>query len=120
MLLFHILLQTTPDWTQLSAVLLWLASSGGAVMAINWIIANFLEKMAWWGALPTWVKWVVPPLVAIAVSIGAQQVVQIPGLVDLIQPYWALIISILLGYFASQAAHLQTKRAMALKKSNQG
>ncbi len=99
-----------PDWTQFTAVLIWLAGPVGAVFAVNWLIGNFLEKMAWWANMPKWVKWTVPPVVAILVALGAQQLIQIPGLAELIQPYWALAISIILAYFGSQLAHIQTRK----------
>ena len=110
-LLLQSILQGVPDWTQLTAVLLWLAGPLGAVIATNWIVANFLEKMAWWGKFPKTVKWLAPPIMSILIALGAQQVITIPGLADLIQPYWALVISIILGYFGSQLGHIQTRAA---------
>lgn len=114
-LLLHPVLQnSTPDWTQMASVLAWLAGPVGAVMAINWLVANFLEKVAWWGKLPRWFKWTAPPTFAIVLAIGVQQIIKIPGLSEIVGPYWGLVVSIIMGYFASQKGYIETKRLRAL------
>lgn len=99
------------DWTVLSAVLVWLAGIG-SVAAVGWIVANFLEKMAWWTNLPSGVKWVVPPVLSILIAFGSQFLLKQEILLAQIQPYFALIVTILLAYWGSQAGHIATKAAL--------
>ena len=104
--------QTEPpaDWTNLTAVLIWLAGLG-SVVAVGWLVANFLEKMEWWNKLPSFVKWIVPPAIAVLVALGAQYLLKQEIVLAQIQPYFALIVSILLTYLGLQAGHNATKAA---------
>lgn len=102
------------DWTVLSSVLIWLAGVG-AVAAVGWIVANLLEKMTWWNNLPAFVKWVIPPILSVAIAFGSQYLLKQEILLARIQPYFALIVTILLAYWGSQVGHIATKNAKRLK-----
>lgn len=103
------------DWTVLSSVLIWLAGVG-AVAAVGWIVANFLEKMVWWNNLPPFVKWVTPPILSVLIAFGSQFLLKQEILLAQIQPYFALIVTILLAYWGSQVGHIATKNAKRLTR----
>lgn len=104
-------MEVAPDPQQLASVLVWLGT-GGAVAAINWVLANFLEKQTWWNGLPTLVKYLLPPVAAVLLGIGANELVKFDELVNAIQPYWFIIANIILAYFGSQLGHVMTKKKL--------
>lgn len=99
---------SSPDPQQLAGVLLWLGA-GGSLLAVNWVVANFLEKQEWWNKLAKWVKYVVPPFAAILLGLGANELVEFDQLVSAVQPYWFIISNIIIGYFGSQLGHVMTR-----------
>lgn len=96
------------NFTDLTQVLLWLVSVG-AVFIVNWLFGKTLAGVDWWKKLPTWVKYLVPPVVAILLGFGGQLLLAHPDIIDAIAPHFALVMTILMGYFGSQVAHVQTK-----------
>ena len=97
-----------PDFTDLRGILTWLAGVG-AVMATNWLFGKVAEGIEAWNKLPTQVKWIVPPVFSILVGLVANWLLTQDALIAVVQPYWSLVAVIILGYFSSQVAHLQTK-----------
>jgi len=102
--------ETPIDFTNLNAVLAWL-SGVGAVTAVGWVLANFLEKMSWWNNLPTYIKWGVPPVFSVLLAFVAQLLLKQEILLAQIQPYFSLVVMILLTYFGSQVGHTATRQA---------
>ncbi len=98
------------DWTNLQGVLVWLAGVG-AVYAVGWIVANFLEKMDWWNKLPPSVKWVIPPVLSVVVAFLSQLLLKQEIILAQLQPYFALIVMVLLNYLGLQAGHNATRQA---------
>jgi len=96
------------DFTNLVAVLVWLAGLG-AIVATNWLFGKLLAGFAWWNNLPKWVKYIVPPVFAVGIAFGSQYMLTQPDFLTTVSPYFATIVTILLGYFGSQSAHLRTK-----------
>ena len=100
--------ETAPNPTQLAEVLLWLSASG-CVLAVNWLVANFLEKQPWWNNLSVLVKYIAPLVLAVLIGLGANQIFNFPDLIAAIQPYWFIVATIVLAYFGSQLGHIMTK-----------
>ena len=100
------------DYTNLSAVLVWLAS-GGALLAANWIIANLLEKWDKWHAFPSWVKFTAPLVGAIVLAIGSHYALNYAAELEQVQPLFAIIVTIVVGYFGSQSGHMANKNIQA-------
>ncbi|MDD1710418.1 MAG: hypothetical protein LUQ37_05875 [Methanoregulaceae archaeon] len=112
-----------PDWTNLGAVISWLAVGGGAPIIVGMIFAYIAENIPAWHTLPKWVKFTVPVVIAVLVGVGANYLLLQSDLIKAISPYWALIMSILLAWFGSQVGYMQTKRAgygANYKKLNRG
>lgn len=96
------------DPTDLQAVLLWLATGGGAVIVVNWASSWLVENWVWWHNLRGEVKFVIVNVFALLVAIGAQFLLSQPAIVDQISNYWTLLVTIILyslGVGTSQFAY---------------
>lgn len=96
------------DFTSLVAVLTWL-SGVGCVYATNWLFGKILAGVRVWNALPSWVKWVVPPTFSVLVGLGANYLLSQELFLAKVAPLFAAVVTILIGYFGSQVAHNQSK-----------
>lgn len=96
------------DLTNLSGVLVWMTGIG-AVTVANWLFGKVLSGIPAWNGLPSEVKWAIPPIFAVILGVGSTFLLQRQDIVAVVAPYFTLIMTILLGYFGSQTAHLQTK-----------
>lgn len=97
------------DPGDLGEVLPWIASGAGAVFIVNWVASWLAENWVYWQGLAGGVKFAVSALLSIALSFGAQYLMGLPQVVAAIAPYFSqfvTVILILLGYGASQAAHV--------------
>lgn len=123
--MFSLLFQALPDWLSLEAVLLWIVVGGGGVYITNYVFSLIAENVTQWHNLPKIVKFILPMLTAVGLGFAAQYILAQPELIDVIQPTWLLVISILIGYLGSQLGYMKAKtsgygrkaiEAAALKK----
>ena len=112
-MLLEALQQAFPDWMNFGAVLAWLVA-GGSVFVVNYALSLLAENFEFWHKLPSWLKMLIPIVVAILIAFGAQQLLLYPGIVEIIQPYWSLIVMIVLAWLGSQ------RGLMTVKKSSYG
>lgn len=100
----------TPDLTDFSAVLVWLAT-GGAIVAVNLVASKWLEAWDAWHELSPNVKRLVVVAFAALLSFAAQLVLQsYPEIVATIQPFWEFIVMLLIGLGGSQVMHSLERR----------
>jgi hypothetical protein len=101
------------DWTSLNAVLAWLVA-GGAVFVANYAFALIAENFPAWHKLPSWLKFLIPIITSVLLAFGAQQLLLYPDIIEVIQPLWALLVTIILAWLGSQ------KGLMAAKANSYG
>lgn len=99
----------TPDLTDLTAVLTWLATGAGASVVVMYALSLVAENIPAWHNLPSWVKFVVPMVAALLVSGGATLLLASPETVATLTPWFKIVVGAVLGWIASQAAYLRTK-----------
>lgn len=107
--MFSLLFQALPDWLSLEAVLVWILVGGGGVYVANYVFALIAENIAGWHNLPKIVKFILPMLTAVGLGFLAQYILAQPSIIDLVQPYWLLVISILISYLGSQIGYMKAK-----------
>ena len=98
------------DWTILESVLLFLVA-GGAVFVVNYALAYLAENFGFWHKLPSWLKFLIPIVVSVLLAFGAQQLLLYPDIIAVIQPFWALFITIVLAWLGSQKGYISAKAA---------
>ena len=99
------------DWTQLGSVLLWIVASGGAVYLANYAFSWLAENFVFWQKFPRWLKILLPIVTSVLLAFGAQQLLEYPDLVGLIQPYWEMFILVLIAWLGSQKGYISAKKA---------
>lgn len=106
---FVINFQALPDWLSFEAVLLWLLVGGGGVYVANYVFALIAENIAGWHNLPKIVKFILPMLTAVGLGFLAQFILSKPDVIGVVQPYWLLIVSILISYLGSQIGYMKAR-----------
>ena len=97
------------DWTNLTAVLAWLLA-GGSIFVVNYGLSLLVENWPKWHDLPRFVKFIVPLIVSIVLAIGAQVFLeQGQYLIEVIQPWWLVIVNVTIAWLGSQKAYISTK-----------
>jgi len=99
-----------PDLTDLQAVIVWLCGLGGPAVVL-YAVSLLAENWKGWVNLPTWVKKLVPPLLAVLIAVGANILTGYTDIIAAIAPWWQIVISTMLAYLASQKAYMSTKEA---------
>ncbi len=98
-----------PDWTDFEAVAGWLAFGGGAPIVIAYALALLVENFPGWHDLPRGVKFILPMLASVLLSIGANYLLDFPSVIAEINPIWFVIVSAVLAWLGSQAGYMKTK-----------
>ena len=107
--MFTLLFQALPDWLSFEAVLVWILVGGGGVYVANYVFALIAENFAGWHNLSKVVKFILPMLTAVGLGFAAQYILSQPSVIDFVQPYWLLVISILISYLGSQIGYMKAK-----------
>ena len=98
------------EYTDLTAVLTWLAIGGGGAVVTLMSFAYLAENWGKWHSLPTFVKSAVPMILSIAVALGAQAALDfLPGIITQIAPWFKIAIIALMAYLASQREYVKIK-----------
>lgn len=98
------------DWTQLQQVLLWFAGIGAPIVVaylLSWVVENWKA----WSTFPKEVKFLVPMVVSVGLSVGAAQLLKYPAIIATIQPWFQVVMSSILTYLASQKAYMSAMKA---------
>lgn len=98
------------DWTILEQVLLFLVG-GGAVYVIGYALSWLAENFEFWHKIPSWGKLLISVAASALLAFGAQQLLQYPGVIGAIQPYWSLLVTIILAWLGSQKGYISAKAA---------
>ena len=98
------------DYSQLQQVLLWLTGIR-APMVIMYVLSWVVENWKGWSTLPKDVKFLVPMVASVLLSVGASQLLQYPQIIAGIQPWFQVTMASVLAYLASQKAYLTAMNA---------
>jgi hypothetical protein len=101
-------METLPDLNDFGTILKWLAG-GGAAVAVSYVFAMLAEYWPRWDTFPVPVKFTVPLLVAIGMSLLAAWVLSKPELVEQAAPIFGLVAITCTAYIATQKAHQSAK-----------
>lgn len=107
------------DWGDLAGVLLWVATGPGGVFLAMYVLSYIAETFPQWHKLPEFVKRAVPIAVAALLSVGAQYALQNPDVIAMLQPFWALLILIVVGVGASLMGHRKAEANGTAYKAKQ-
>lgn len=91
-------------------LLKWI-SVPGAPMIVMYLVAQVLEKWPTWATAPKWLKWTLPILSSVALSLLSNYLIALPGFVEQFGPIVASIMTAILAYLSSQKSHQDTKEA---------
>lgn len=94
----------TDDALNLTAVLVWLAAGGGTAV-VAWAVAYLAEMWPAWHGLPVPVKFLVPVFVSFLLAVLASYALRFEEVLAIAQPYWAMLVTAVLGWIATQAGH---------------
>jgi len=98
------------DFTSLVAVLTWISLAGGPYLA-GWAVSLVAENWPQWHTLPRWVKFTLPMLASVALSVGANFLLQNNNAVTALDPYYRMIAVSVLAYIGTQTAYMKSKQA---------
>lgn len=93
------------DYTQFGEVLLWLTGIGAPIVVgylLSWVVENWKK----WSTFPKEVKFVVPLVVSVLLSIGAKYLLNFPDIVEEISPYFTMVMTAILTYLGTQKAYM--------------
>jgi hypothetical protein len=102
------LLQQLPDWGNLEEVLLFLAAGGSAV-AVAALFSFLAENFEFWHKISAKGKLILSFVFSIAIGAGAYYLLSLPDLISFVQPYYALVVTIVLAWLSSQYAYMRIK-----------
>lgn len=106
---FSFFTQQAPDYTDLPAVLVWLTGMG-APYVVGYSMAWILENVKWWHTLPEAVKFILPMLFSVGISVGSTYLLKNEELIQLLSPYWTLVVGAVLAWLGSQKAYITAHR----------
>ncbi len=106
--LIGILLQALPDWSDLNEVLLWFVA-GGSSIAVAVLFSFLAENFVFWQNLSKNVKLILSLLFSIGIGAGAYYALSLPDVITVIQPYYALLVTMILAWLGSQVAYMKAK-----------
>ncbi len=98
------------DWTDIKSVLIWLTGVG-APYVVGYLVSLLAENWPAWHAFPRAVKFLVPMIVSILISLGATYLLSRADLLIAIGPYFALVVGAILAYLGTQNGYMATKRS---------
>jgi len=98
------------DYTQLQEVLLWISGIGAPII-VAYVLSWVVENWAIWSTFPKEVKFLVPMVVSVGLSVGSAQLLNYPEIIATIQPWFQVVMSSILTYLASQKAYMGALKA---------
>lgn len=104
-------MSSLPDFTNLSAVLTWIAIGGGAPFLAMQAFSYLAELWPAWHDFPKVVKYLAPPLLAVGLAFAANYGLKSAGLIETLSPFWVLITQVVIGWLGSQKGYMDTKKA---------
>jgi len=108
--MFSLFLQALPDWKELTEVLAWLMAGGGAIVVAA-LFAFLAENFEWWHKVNKNIKLLISLVLSGLIGFAAYYLMSLPDLLTIVQPYWALFVTMVLAWIGSQYAYLKAKGA---------
>ena len=106
--LFLIAAEAVQEFGNLEDVFVWIVVGGGAAILSGYVLAYLLENFAWWLGLPTWLKRLVPLVIAAVFGVVAQTVLDL-GVIEMIPPQVQALILMMISWLFSQRAYAGIK-----------
>ena len=94
-----------PAPTDLTSLLTWLTSSGGAVILLAWAASWYLEGLAWWQKITSQNRSLIILGGALVLGLASVWVQTQPGLIAALDPYFKAAMAIIGVWIVTQAAH---------------
>ena len=104
------LLQELPNWGDINEVLLWIVA-GGAAVVTNALLSFLAENFEFWHKFTKNLKLLISLVVSVAIGAGAYYLLSLPDIITFMQPYWVLVVTIVLAWLGSQYAYMKAKAA---------
>ena len=98
------------DSTQLGQVLLWLTGVGSPAV-VMYILSWVVENWKGWINLPKDVKFLLPMIVSVLLSVGASQLLKYPDVIASISPWFQVTMTSVLAYLFSQKAYMTAMKS---------
>lgn len=111
------LMQVPTDWTLLTVVLAWIVQGGGIYLSGK-LFAYVAESWTKWPVLPPIVKWVAPLLFSILLAIGGTLLLEQTAFLAMLQPWYALVAQVVIGYVGSQKTFYQELKPLRMAAKN--
>jgi len=99
------------DWTSITAILAWIAMGGGGAYLASVLASYLVENASWWHTLPGQVKFVLPMIFAVLMSVLASILLQYSEWISIAQPWWIIIVNSAIAYIGSQKAYVEQRKA---------
>ena len=93
----------------LPTALQYVAGVGAPILTVA-LLSFLAERWPRWNALPSDVKFIVPMLISVALSLGATWMLSNPELIDKFAPIFTMVMTSIMTYLTSQAIHQKTKQ----------
>lgn len=98
------------DYTDLTAVLGWVALAGAPFLA-GYVVSLLAENWPKWHTLPTPVKFYTPLILSVLLALGANALLQQTEFVNAISPWWRMVAASILTYLGTQQGYMAAKRS---------
>lgn len=93
------------DISDLNSLVLWLTTSGGAVILVGWAAAWYLEPLAWWKKIGGNNRLLIILGMSLVLGILSTWVQTQPALIEALAPYFRTVIAIVGVWLTTQVAH---------------
>jgi len=97
------------NYSDFQQVILWLAGMGSPAL-VMYILSWVVENWKGWSLLPHNVKFLLPMILSVLLTIGANVLLQYPDVMATIAPGFQLVVTAVFAYLASQKAYLTAMR----------
>lgn len=104
------LLQDLPNWKDINEILIWLIG-GGVAIVVAAFFSFMAENFEFWHKIPKYGKLILSFVLSAAIGVGAYYLLSMPDVITIIQPYWALFVTMLLAWLGSQYAYIKAKNS---------
>lgn len=106
-------------WDSIGALLLWIATGGGAMVLAGAVVSFLLANWPWFNKWPTWAKAIAPIVLAGVFGVGAQVLITL-DVSSLIPLPVAGLILVFINYLASQAVYMRIKPSGYASRARNG
>jgi len=94
----------------LPEVIRWLATVGAAIVT-GYLFSFLADKWQKWNELPKEVRFVVPMVISVLISLAATWLLSRPDIIEQFAPIFGTIMTAILVYLGSQKSHADSNKA---------